>query len=420
MDILTQTNKFETIINETIKETQDIGLKSIEKTLELIDDELSALRDANRFIIKKKVSRTILTSIGKITFKRRYYYDCLENKYVYLLDSNIKIPRYSRISSELKIKFIKALATCSFKTASDLISPGYDKVSTKTIYNILHKSSFSFRYRDYLKSFEVIHLQIDEKMISKRSINGTYKSRLYTATIFTDCDKSKKRHKLINRTIVSNQSLKCLFENINYVLHNCYHIKSNTKLYISGDLAIYIQNSPHKIIFPCIPIYVPDKFHLVRSFNQLFNINLTKDLIFDNDFRNVILDALKNSFDNRYSNEYRKLYKCLKYNFDSLKLWYSPDYLGCSQEGMNSHYFAPRFDKVPNSFSSEGISKLSIILNAKYNNLDLIIDLNEDYISINNFSIDTSDLFYEKEHLYISFEQYKHSYRKLLRNISMI
>ena len=117
MDILTQTNKFETIINETIKETQNIGLKSIEKTLELIDDELSALRDANRFIIKKKVSRTILTSIGKITFKRRYYYDCLENKYVYLLDSNIKIPRYSRISSELKIKFIKALATCSFKTA---------------------------------------------------------------------------------------------------------------------------------------------------------------------------------------------------------------------------------------------------------------------------------------------------------------
>ena len=153
-------------------------------------------------------------------------------------------------------------------------------------------------------------------------------------------------------------------------------------------------------------------------FKQLFNINLTKDIIYDNEFHNIILDALNNSFDNRYSNEYRKLYKCLKYNFDSLKLWYSHDYLGCSQEGMNSHYFAPRFDKVPNSFSSEGISKLSIILNAKYNNLDLIIDLNEDYISINDFKIDTSDIFHEIEHHFISFEQYKHSQRKLLRAIS--
>ena len=255
-------------------------------------------------------------------------------------------------------------------------------------------------------------------MIYKRSTRGSYKSRLYTATIFTDCDKSKKRHKLINRTIISNQNLYSLFKTINYVLHNCYHIKTNTKLYISGDLAIYIQNSHNKIIYPCIPIYVPDKFHLVRSFKQLFNISLTKELVFDDNFRNVALDALNNSFDNKKSNEYRKLYKCLKYNYDSLKLWYSFDYLGCSQEGMNSHYFAPRFDKVPNTFSYEGISNLSIILCAKCNNYKLMINLNEEFTVINHLDIDTNDLFHEIEGKYISYELYQHSYRKLLRSLS--
>ena len=119
MDILTQIKDFETLTNKIIKDTRIIGIKQLENILQNLDDNLASKRDTARFIIKKKVPRTILTSIGKITFSRRYYYDCLENKYVYLLDSIIKIPRYSRISSELKLIFLNALATNSFKNASD-------------------------------------------------------------------------------------------------------------------------------------------------------------------------------------------------------------------------------------------------------------------------------------------------------------
>ena len=64
--------------------------------------ELAATRDKSLEIVKI-VPRTILTSKGLITFRRRYYYDTNNDTYLYLLDSILEIPKYSRLSKELKI-----------------------------------------------------------------------------------------------------------------------------------------------------------------------------------------------------------------------------------------------------------------------------------------------------------------------------
>ena len=51
------------------------------------------------------------------------------------------------------------------------------------------------------------------------------------------------------------------FQRINATLVKIYGVKENDKIYISGDLATYIQNSPEKITV-CNAYYVPDKFHV--------------------------------------------------------------------------------------------------------------------------------------------------------------
>lgn len=71
--------------------------------------------------------------------------------------------------------------------------------------------------------------------------------RVYTACIFNDINKvNKNRHFLVNRTIISARSLDKFFQRINATLIKIYGVKENDKIYISGDLATYIQNSPEK------------------------------------------------------------------------------------------------------------------------------------------------------------------------------
>lgn len=41
-----------------------------------------------------------------------------------------------------------------------------------------------------------------------------------------------------------------------------------------------------------------------------------------------------------------------------------PEYLGCSQEGQNSHVYAPRFGKYANRFNPETVEKLSLVREA--------------------------------------------------------
>ena len=56
--------------------------------------------------------------------------------------------------------------------------------------------------------------------------------------------------------------------------------------------------------------------------------------------------------------------------FDS---YLDSQYLGCSQEGQNSHIYAPRFGKYANRFSPSTIEKLSLIREANAMNAKVIL-----------------------------------------------
>lgn len=93
MSILAQLKQnFGNFLKNNFSISDDYYLKLISKQLEECDLELAATRDKSLEIVKK-VSRTILTSKGPITFKRRYYYNTKENTYTYLLDSFLRITK---------------------------------------------------------------------------------------------------------------------------------------------------------------------------------------------------------------------------------------------------------------------------------------------------------------------------------------
>lgn len=422
MSILSQLKlNFNNFLTNSFDQSDSYCLKIISKLLEEYDNELAATRYKSLKIVKK-VSRTILTSKGSITFKRRYYYDTINDCYTYLLDSSLKIPKYSRLSIELKTKILSSLNHLSYEDAGKDNLPKGEDISAVSVFNLLNKSTIEVEFKPFKTTNKRIHVQIDEKYISMKSKRKKASNRrVYTACIYTNIDKTnKKRHLLVDRTIISARSLNKFFQRINATLKTLYGVESKDTIYISGDLATYIQNSPEKITV-CKAIYVPDKFHVQKLAKKYLGKKIIIDDISNFDaYIETCLNELKHINKSDKDVNYDSLYNLLKRNSNSIKNWYNDDYLGCYQECINSHYFANRLDKKPNTFTTASLDKLCDLMNAihngftfKINTHDSFYDLPLQYAlsSLSNLVENTSDDL-------IDYNSYSYGVRKALKGIS--
>lgn len=233
-----ETNQFETFVSNFIKRAKEISLDELGKILERIDKFLYIKRPSNLKIIKLK-ERSILTSLGMLRFKRRYYYDELDHQYLYLLDSFMHIPKRSKMMNDIRIKIIEAASIMSYSKAGRYGSIDNYPVSKSTVCRLIAKADY---YVDdnlsIIKNDDKVHIQIDEKFVSLS--NEKNKKRHYTATIFKGVKNRSKKRILLNRSLLSHNNQYRLFDRINHLLVNKYHIKSNEEVYVSGEVASII------------------------------------------------------------------------------------------------------------------------------------------------------------------------------------
>lgn len=373
MDIIpTNTTSFEEIINYFIKDIKLSGLNNIALFLENLDQFLYENRQSHLKVIKFK-ERVIQTSIGMLRFKRRYYYDTYEKKYRYLLDAFLSIPKRNRYMDSVKLKIIEAASEMSYEKAGRYGCEDGLPASKATVCRLIKQTEFYVVDNNkIIKNDAKIHLQIDEKYVHIKGEKN--QKRLLTATIFKGVKVKGEKRILQNRTIISGSKINAFFRRINNILEKKYKVLTSEEIYVSGDLATYIQSSPEKI-YVCKAIYVPDKFHVEHTLKQQTGIIANEKELNDKEFQKDIISCLKDDI----NPESRKLLKLLKTNPECLRCYLDPNYEGCSQECMNSHYYATRFDKVPNVWKLKTIEKLSKIIEAKQNKNIVKIGFKDDY-----------------------------------------
>lgn len=373
MDIIpTSTTTFEEIVNNFIKDIKISGLNNISSFLENLDQFLYENKQSHLMVVKFK-ERVIQTSIGMLRFKRRYYFDTYEKKYRYLLDAFLSIPKRNRYLDSVKLKIIEAASEMSYEKAGRYGCEDGLPASKSTVCRLIKQTEFYIvDNNNIIKNDAKVHLQIDEKYVHIK--NEKNQKRLLTATIFKGVKIKGKKRILQNRTIISGSKINSFFKRINNILVKKYGITVKDEIYVSGDLATYIQSSPEKI-HVCKAIYVPDKFHVEHTLKQQTGIIANERELNDKDFQKDLIYCLQGNI----NPESRKLLKLLKTNPACLKCYLDPNYEGCSQECMNSHYYATRFDKVPNVWKLKTIEKLSKIIEAKQNKNIVKIGFKDDY-----------------------------------------
>jgi len=409
-------------IDKLMSDGKNNLLNTVAYYLEKIDDKIAAelcKGKSHNVKIVKKVIKTLVTTVGELKFKRRYYFNNSTKEYFYPLDYILQLKKYQRYTNEFLVRLCVEASKDVYSKASERVLNGF-VLSKSTVHRIIKNTKVcpQFKQKELTSNENTVHVQIDEKYVSTR--NGKLrkggkqkKVRLITATIFQGIEQvGRNRKKLKNRIILSSFSLGKLAKKINFYLENTYKIKKTDHIYLSGDLAPYIQNFNERIGV-VEAIYVPDKFHIIRDVRKLLGCNCElKDLK-----NKEYVDHLAYAFsicdqDNIHIKKMNKFFKNLS---DSLANYFKEDYCGCSQEGMNSHYYSTRFGKLGYTFNKKTIEKLCLIRECFENGIDIKLNIESTPCTVP--LIDNGRIRMELEKYYIDKFNMKEATRKMFDKI---
>lgn len=418
MNIVSQVSE---CFDDLVKSSKKAAKEFIVKRLEILDRDIYLKVDKKRFELIRINERTILTTAGIITYKRRYYYDNVNGDYIYLLDNQLQIPKHIRMSNELIIKIMDLASTLTYREVGKHLSDEF-VLSKFTIWKVIKETNIELINPPKINiGKNMVHVQVDEKYTNinpskKRSEkhNSKNKKRYYTATIFAGKEPigNKGKNKLLNKTYISSASLEDLKRRINETLRKRYHRTIRSEIYLSGDLATYIQNMPESIKV-CKASYVPDKFHVIRDLRKIIGDEFNESWLYDPEKLATIVIKLKESD----SYNAPKLRKLIIRNPGIFETYKKKDYLGCSQEGQNSHVYAVRFGKYANRFLKETIEKLSLIREASVTGSDIQISHKNRELPTKEFFEEITYDFSEKQKYDIDLTNMKYETQKMFKKL---
>ena len=141
--------------------------ESIRIALEAKDTELKMNRSNTLLVKNINRQRTIVTSIGVITYNRTLYKDVKTGKCVYLLDDYIGMPAHRQLTDDALARVLQEVAYSSYykagKQASLDVSLGGTLVSKQTVHNIIHSLHFPpYKPPEVKRKVKLLFIEADE------------------------------------------------------------------------------------------------------------------------------------------------------------------------------------------------------------------------------------------------------------------
>ena len=332
------------------------------------------------FNVKHIRSRSIDTTFGTITFKRRVYQHKITKKYFYYIDNIIlNLTNYQRLSNELIANIFNDVTTDSYQSIASKFS-----LSKSTIYNLIKKfNNFVIDLARPKIKVPILYVQADECYISlqkKKEKAKTNKVMIHHLCVHQGLENvSKGRNQLVNKLLFTkafNETIDDFYTRIHNTIDNIYEYDN---LYFYGDGAHWIKSCCNELS----GTFILDLFHSYQAISRICKSNKQHidNLIHlcQHNKKAEFIDYIDNNLDfTNFSDYQTKHFKYLKSNWDYIQRNYTLEKsVGCSQEGINYHSFASRLTTTPKGFSEANarfIAQLICMKNNKANkfNTELI------------------------------------------------
>lgn len=372
------------------EEYYKIGCEILKEIYKEIEEGIYQKNKENhKYSIIKADTKTLTTSIGDVTFKKRLYRNN-EGKSCYLFDRLMHIRKGARYTVDAEWKAMEEVVETSYRRggkSASLTSP----LSKVTMMNML--KNLVIPERNYVvfkkKRVDYLYIDADEDHIAlqREEKFSEINKLIYVYEGIENESPISERKKLINPHYFGGISVKDgdnsrLWDEVYKYIVEAYEIDKIKMIYINGDGARWIKNGVYNFKRAK---FVMDKFHITEYINRMTNhLEDSQDeakaeiyrLLYKHDF-----DAYEEFIGKIYNTSINDttmknisdgdIY--FRNNFESICLRFSGDenVIGCSAEGHISHILASRMSSRPMGWTIDGANKLTKLRLYKLNGGDI-------------------------------------------------
>ena len=391
-------NNYHSFIND-IDNFSDSFIKDVIKGyFEYIDDVFfnSSYRKtyctSNGFYTRKNY----VTLFGEITFKRRYYFDKLNNEWFFFTDLFLGLPKRKHFDPFVCADICDYSTSNSYSKAGKLISNKIGKrtkntinISRATARNIVMAMNADIELQKDEKRIERLFVMLDEKFVGSQFNDGN-DHMVKASVVFEDTEleyKTKKkensmdRYRLVNSHVCASIDNNLLNDTIHYI-YNTYDTDYIKEIIFMGDCATWIKNFPKSHWFNFSSdtkvMFSMDGFHFSQALNNLTTIkypeikDALQQLVKENNKENFIelCEQFKDLNPARSETIEKKMNYILN-NWNERQLYQNNSYMKCSMESHISHVLADIFTSRPKAYSKKGLRQLLKLRILKINKIDI-------------------------------------------------
>lgn len=366
----------------------------MEMVLEEVDDLIRKSRTrAERFDIQRRITRTLITTAGDVTFNQTVYRERETGKYRCLLEELMRLPGHERFSALAEAKVLSEAEEHSYRHAAESVSYKGQKVSKTTVMEKIHQITEELPEPEQAekKQARVLYIEADEDHINRQKDEkeGCIIGKLIYLFEGKQ-DVCKGRATLISPhyhggLYAGSDGNRQMWEEVQKYIEDHYDTNYLEKVYITSDGASWIKAGKDYI---AKSILVADKFHLTKYINRgsklmmddeddvkaMFYRHIHKNRleelktllkrILDTTGREDIVNDTMAYFENNWSAIQRA--------------FRDPEAEGCSAEGHVSHVYSDRMSSRPMGWSERGSDRMCRLrCYVRNHGRDKIIDLVE-------------------------------------------
>ena len=366
----------------------EIGCQFLSGMLEEYNTMLEgSVKRRRTWQIKDQGQKSLLTSIGSISFTRTRFQNKTTGRSVYLLDQLMGLSPHVRISQDAEAVILNEAADVSYQKAGIRISP-FEPVSRETVLRHVHKAEIPLRPEEgkpELREVPYLYVEADEDHAALQYLDkkgdvkhwkGIGNNGLNVKLVYVHEGYEKKgtRHALKHAVyfggVYDGEENETLWNEVEEYINQTYNRDTLREIYFQSDGGNWMKRGRKQLGAK----FVLDEFHLKKYIGKLERITVGEDAEKKKELEGWIREGKRKrlgewgkeweeKLDEKGRKKLEESLGYLKRNWDGIRrrVQKGEGVLGSSTEGHVSHVVSSRMSSRPMGWSRRGADQMARI-----------------------------------------------------------
>ena len=375
--------------------TNKLNLDILKQILEYLDLEYKNSKERkDKYYVQQTRERTLITSLGLLTFKKTYYKskEKMNGKYEYYsyLEDYLGIAKWAKMTLAAEVILINNALDNGYSWSANNSIPNFI-ITRQTISAKIQSINYNYIENVTRKDTpDVIYIEADEVHANLQSREKGTRNKIVPVILTHEGHKEDfvKKKELKEQHYIASSILKTdkLWNEAYKYLDTKYDLDKDPTIFVSGDGGPWIKS--YDEAFPNA-IYVLDPFHYFnKKLAYIFKNEPIITSIADSYLRNKMIDEfnlLVNVQIKKYPEQKKDMIKVQNFLIENIEgiinqkhpLYKCP----CSMEGHISNKYAKFITSRPHSYSEDGLENIIQLFTMKANKIKLTEEIYSNFKS---------------------------------------